>query len=294
MKEAHLPNGIRLMYEEMGEAGAPTIIAILGITDNVTDWPNSLASPLIKAGFRVIRYELRDSGHSSHCGDDRPLDVSDFQPALLEGRLPEAPYTLYDMVDDLMGLMDHVQLETAALVGYSYGGAIAQLAALRYPDRVRQLVCLQSTNYNPNLSSRSVDVAAAMAGACRTYASRDEIIGAMTSLRLATNGTTFFMKEDEARASATTSVDRTYYPAGTARMVLSRFSTEAWHDRTQNIERPTLILHGTDDPIFRPDHALDMANRIPGSTLRWLEGAGHNHPRALQQIIIEEILDFLA
>jgi pimeloyl-ACP methyl ester carboxylesterase len=161
MKTATLPGGISLTYDDSGDADAPAIIPILGITDNITDWPDFMTEPLVDAGYRVIRFELRDSGHSIRCGDDVPLDVADFQPAALEGRLPAAPYTLLDMVDDVQALMDHVGVNSSAtLVGYSYGGAVAQLAALQFGDRVNALVCLQSTNYNPALSMRTSDVAA--------------------------------------------------------------------------------------------------------------------------------------
>ncbi len=114
----------------------------------------------------------------------------------------------------------------------------------------------------------------------------------MKNLRLATNGTTVAMDQDEALASATTSVDRMYCPDGTARIVLSRFATSPFHTETPGITCPTLVLQGDQDPIFSLEHGQDIANSIAGAELVVLTGAGHNHPLALQPEIANHIAAF--
>ena len=288
-----LPSGITLHADIAGDAARPTIIPILGITDNITDWPSSLTDPLIAAGYRVVRFELRDSGHSSKLEQAGVPDLDQAAQQLASGQIPQAAYTMHDVAGDLLQLMNALAIEQAHLIGYSYGGAIAQLAALAAPDRVLTMTCLQASNYNTALSPRSVDVAAALTGASRRYETEHECIDAMMKLRLAVNGTRHAMDEREARASATASVSRSYYPDGTARLILSRLATRPFFEDTSAIRAPALVLHGSDDPIFPPDHGEDIAARIPSARLAVLQGAGHNHPHTLTPLITAALIEFL-
>ena len=288
-----LPSGITLHADIAGDAAHPIVIPVLGITDNITDWPPSLTDPLIAAGYRVVRFELRDMGHSTKLEQAGVPDLDQAAKELASGQIPQAAYTMHDVAEDLLQLMDVLAIEQAHLIGYSYGGAIAQLAALAAPDRLLSMTCLQGTNYNPALSPRRADLAAALAGACRRYETERERIDAITTLRLACNGTRHAMDEREARASATESVSRTYYPDGTARLILSRLATPPFFEDTSAISAPTLVLHASDDPILPLDHGEDIAARIPGARLHVLEGAGHNHPETLKPLVTAALIEFL-
>jgi len=288
-----LPSGITLHADIAGDAARPTVIPILGITDNITDWPPSLTDPLIAAGYRVVRFELRDMGLSTKLEQAGVPDLDQAAEQLASGQIPKAAYTMHDVAEDLLQLMDVLVIEQAHLIGYSYGGAVAQLAALAAPDRVLSMTCLQGTNYNPALSPRRADVAAALAGACRRYETEHERIDAITRLRLACNGTSHAMDEREARASATESVSRAYYPDGTARLILSRLATPPFFEDTSAISASTLVLHGSNDPILPLDHGEDIAARIPGARLQVLHGAGHNHPESLKPLITAALIEFL-
>ena len=288
-----LPSGITLHADIAGDAARPIIIPILGITDNITDWPPSLTDPLIAAGYRVVRFELRDMGHSSKLEQAGVPDLDHAAQQLASGQIPQAAYTMHDVAGDLVQLMNALAIEQAHLIGYSYGGAIAQLATLAAPDRVLSMTCLQGTNYNPALSPRRADAANALTGACRRYETDHECIDAITQLRLACNGTSHAMDEREARASATTSVGRAYYPDGTARLILSRLATRPFFEDTSAIRTPALVLHGSEDPILPLDHGEDIAARIPSARLQVLQGAGHNHPDTLKPLITAALLEFL-
>ena len=294
MAKAQLENGVTLEYEIHGDATRPTVFVILGITDNITDWPQGLYQPLVDRGFCVVRYELRDSGLSTKFDAAGHPNLAAAKSSVQGGTLPDAPYTVHDMVKDAQLLMDNLNIQAACVVGYSYGSMVAQLLALAEPDRVKALVCLQGSNYSPALSQRTPEVEQAMFAATKDYTSREDKISSIKNLRLATNGTSMALDEAEALASATTSVDRMYYPAGTARIVLSRFATEPFFTQNADIGCPTLVLHGDQDPIFPLDHGQDMAQRIPDAKLVVLEGAGHNHPLALQPTIAQHIGDFAA
>lgn len=270
---AQLGNGVALAYEVIGSLSQPVLMPILGITDNMTDWPDRLCAPFVAAGYCVVRHESRDMGRST--------------------QLTGAQYTMQDIVADTLALMDHLKIAAATFIGYSFGGAVAQLLALSAPARATTVVLLQSTSYNPALPARSAAVLAAMNATCLEYATASEAVAAIKAVRLACNGSVHAMSEAEAQSAAEGSVARGYCPLGTARMIEARKRTPAFFERLPGIVAPTLILQGSDDPIFPRGHGEDIAGRIPGARLEYLEGAGHNHPASLIRPMTESILGFL-
>lgn len=292
MPTAKLSNGIELAYEIHGDRDHPVVFPILGITDNITDWPPGLYAPLVEDGFCVVRHELRDSGFSTKFDDFGPADLAAAQASLQAGTLPDSPYTLHEVAEDCHLLMAHLGIDRACIVGYSYGGAVAQLLALRAPARIAGLMCLQGSNYDPSLPPRQPSVNAAMTNATRECATTEQAIETIAALRLAANGSIHRMDEAEARQCAETSVGRMYCPNGTGRMLLSRMATPAFADQTSAIECPALVLHADEDPIFSVEHGEDIARRLPNASLRVLEGVGHNHPVSLQPTIASAIRDF--
>jgi pimeloyl-ACP methyl ester carboxylesterase len=270
---ASLGNGVHLAYDVIGTLSQPVVMPILGITDNMTDWPDRLCAPFIEAGYCVVRHECRDMGWST--------------------QMDGAQYGMEQIADDVIALMDHLGIRTADLIGYSFGGAIAQLLALAAPNRARRLVLLQSTNYNPSLPARSATVLETMNHACLQYPTVAEAIAAIKAVRLACNGRVHAMSDDEARRAAERSVARAYRPLGTARMIEARQRTAPFYERSAAISCPTLVLQGSDDPIFPRGHGEDIARRISGAKLLYLPGAGHNHPESLIPHLLEPILSFL-
>jgi pimeloyl-ACP methyl ester carboxylesterase len=270
---ALLENGVALAYDVLGALSQPVVMPILGITDNVTDWPDRLCLPLVEAGFCVVRHESRDMGRSTQ----------------MEG----AQYGMEHIVADTLALMDQLKIRAAHFIGYSFGGAIAQLLALTEPTRADALVLLQSTNYNPSLPARSSAVLAAMSNACIEYTTAAEAIAAIKAVRLACNGSVHAMSDTEAQSAAERSVARGYCPLGTARMVEARKRTTAFFERLPAIKSPTLVLQGSDDPIFPRGHGEDITRRIPGARLEYMQGAGHNHPDSLIPQMMASILGFL-
>ena len=293
MTHAMLSNGVSLACDVHGDPADPVVFVILGITDNITDWPAGLYEPLVEAGCCVVRHELRDSGHSTKFEDAGRPDLARAQEAVARGVMPGATYTVHDVAEDARLLLESLGIRAACVVGYSYGALVAQLLALKAPDMVAGLICLQGSNYNPALPRRRPGVERAMLEATLDYPTREEQVRAMTNLRLATNGSRHALDSREARRSAETSVARMYYPQGTARLILSRLATESFFEQTRRISCPTLILHADEDPIFSLEHGADMAERIPGARLAVLEGAGHNHPFSLQPIIAGHVVEFV-
>jgi len=270
---ALLENGVALAYDVFGALSRPVVMPILGITDNMTDWPDRLCAPFVAAGYCVVRHELRDMGCST--------------------QMQGPQYSMEHFVADTLGLMDHLKISAAHLIGYSFGGAIAQLLALTDPARARTLVLLQSTNYNPALPARSSAVLAAMNSTCIEYATVAEAVAAIKAVRLACNGSVHAMSDVEALSAAERSVARGYCPLGTARMIEARKRTAPFFERLTAITCPTLVLQGSDDPIFPRGHGEDIARRITGARLEYMPGAGHNHPDSLIAQMTDSILGFL-
>jgi len=270
---ASLENGVDLAFDLVGARSHPVVMPLLGITDNITDWADILCVPFIETGHCVVRHESRDMGWST--------------------QMDGAEYCLEDIVDDVIGLMDHLEIGTADFIGYSFGGAVAQLLAITAPDRVRRLVLLQSTNYNPSLPARSATVIETMGNVCIQYPTAAEAVGAIKAVRLACNGTVHAMSDEEAEIAAERSVARAYRPSGTARMIEARKRTAPFYERSAAIKCPTLVLQGSDDPIFPRGHGEDIARRIPDARLEYLAGAGHNHPKSLISQMLGLIVGFL-
>ena len=270
---ALLENGVKIAYDVIGELSQPVVMPILGITDNMTDWPDGFCEPFVAAGYCVVRHESRDMGWST--------------------QMDGAQYSMEHIVADTLALMDQLKIKAANFVGYSFGGAIAQLLALTDPARARALVLLQSTNYNPALPARSPAVLAAMNNACVQYATASEAVAAIKAVRLACNGSEHVMSGAEAQSSAERSVARAYCPLGTARMIEARKRTAPFFERLTAITCPTLVLQGSDDPIFPRGHGEDIVWRIPGAKLEYMQGAGHNHPESLIRRMMDSMLGFL-
>jgi pimeloyl-ACP methyl ester carboxylesterase len=249
------------------------VMPLLGITDNMTDWPDRLCTPFTDSGYCVLRHECRDMGWST--------------------QMDGAEYCIEDIAHDVVRLMDHLGVGEADFIGYSFGGAVAQLLAIAAPDRARKLVLLQSTNYNPSLPARSAAVVETMNNACIPYATVAEAAAAIKAVRLACNGTVHAMTDEEAENAAQCSVARAYTPSGTSRMIEARKRSAPFYERSAAITCPTLVLQGSDDPIFPRGHGEDIARRIPAAKLVYLQGAGHNHPKSLIVQMLGRMLDFL-
>lgn len=270
---ASLGNGVNLAYDVIGTISQPVVMPILGITDNMSDWPDRLCAPFVEAGYCVVRHECRDMGCST--------------------QMDGARYSMEHIVDDVIALMDHLGIGAANFIGYSFGGAIAQLLALAAPNRAQSLVLLQSTNYNPSLPPRSATVLETMNNTCLQYPTAAEAVAAIKAVRLACNGSVHAMSDDEAQRAAERSVERAYRPLGTARMIEARKRTAPFYERSAAITCPTLVLQGSDDPIFPRGHGEDIVQRISGARLVYLRGAGHNHPESLIPQMLEAIVGFL-
>jgi len=275
-------NGIELAYQEIGDPQGEPLLLIMGLATQMLAWDEAFCSQLAERGFRVVRFDNRDIGHSTKI---ESAGVPG-RAAMLFGRGP-APYLLRDMAADTTGLMDHLGIESAHLAGASMGGMIAQTVAIERPERVRSLVSIMSSTGNRWLGLpawRAFGTLFARPGEGREAAIEHTV---RTFKTIGSPG--YPMDETRFRELAAASYDRSHSRAGVARQL---YAVTASGDRTPDLERlrlPTTVLHGDSDPLIRPAAGRATARAIRDSRLRIFEGMGHDLPPDLWPDFVEEI-----
>jgi pimeloyl-ACP methyl ester carboxylesterase len=272
-------NGIQIAYEEFGAADDPVILLIMGLGTQLIAWPLRLCEGLVAHGFRVIRFDNRDIGLSEKMVKAR---VPKIVPLVLRSKfkLPlRVPYTLHDMADDAIGLLDALGIERAHLVGASMGGMITQIAGAKYGDRVLSLTSIMSTSGNPKLPQARKDIVSSMAKRSVGTEAPD-LEGSIAFWRkIGSPGYAPTDKELETKILA--SYHRSNYPQGYGRHLAAIIATGSRVKLLKNINAPTLVIHGKDDPLVPVEGGIDTARHIQGSRLEVINGMGHDLPAAL-------------
>jgi pimeloyl-ACP methyl ester carboxylesterase len=276
-------NGIELAYQEIGDPNGEAVLLIMGLATQMIAWQEPFCALLAERGFRVIRFDNRDIGHSTKIESAGLPKRTD----MLLGRRRTAPYLLRDMADDTTGLMDHLGIEAAHLVGASMGGMIGQTVAIRRPERVRSLVSIMSSTGNRWLGVPTWKAFGTLM--TRPAKGRDAAVDQAVKTFRTIGSPGYPMDEDRFRALAGVSYDRSHDRAGISRQL---HAISASGDRTRALHMlriPTAVIHGASDPLIRPIAGRATARAIPGATLRLIEGMGHDFPPELWPTFAEEI-----
>jgi pimeloyl-ACP methyl ester carboxylesterase len=269
-------NGIKIEYESFGAEGAPAILLIMGLGMQMIAWPDPFCQKLAAAGFRVIRFDNRDIGLSTHF-DDR--GVPNMIWAFLKARIGlrvRGPYDLNDMAADTVGLMDALQLREAHVVGASMGGMIAQQVAAKYPARAKSLVSIMSTSGDRRLPPATRDAQRALFARPANPHDQNSIIEHSMKIWGVIGSPGFPTDPAELRARTQRAVARSYHPQGVARQLVGILASGDRSSDLKTIRVPTLVIHGDCDPLVRPACGEDTARKIPGATLRIIKGMGHD------------------
>jgi pimeloyl-ACP methyl ester carboxylesterase len=280
-------NGINICYEIFGEASAEPMLLIMGLGGQMVLWDDAFCEQIAARGFRVIRFDNRDVGQSSRLTGGKRLTWLELLKLRFLKIPVKAPYTLRDMAEDTIALMDVLGIRTAHLVGASMGGMIAQEIAITFPERVRSLISIMSTTGNPKLPQPTREaISILMASPPR---SRDEYIARFERNSKVLRAGRF--PEDEAldRSRAERVFDRGLNPAGVGRQIRAVLASGSRKERLRKVKAPTLVIHGTADPLVDPKAAQDTAASIPGAKLMIIEGMGHALPVAIWPEIIDAI-----
>ncbi|MBV9289912.1 MAG: alpha/beta fold hydrolase, partial [Hyphomicrobiales bacterium] len=155
-------NGIDIEYESVGREDDPAILLIMGLAASLIFWPDSLCQGLAAKGFRVVRFDNRDIGKSTHLAALGWPDLGAMMAERKKGTRSVPPYTLDDMAADAAGLIAALGVERAHIVGASMGGMIAQLVAINHPERTKSLVSIMSTAARPGLPEAKPEAMAAI------------------------------------------------------------------------------------------------------------------------------------
>ncbi|MDP1625681.1 alpha/beta fold hydrolase [Parvibaculum sp.] len=283
-------NGIELEYESFGSEEHETILLIMGLGAQLTQWPVELCDDLVARGYRVIRFDNRDVGLSSRIERDRAFVWSDALFSLMSGKPAFVAYSLSDMAADAVGLLDALGIEKAHIAGASMGGMVAQHVAAEYPERTLSLTSIMSSSGNPVLPPAKPRVYSLFLSPSPAAHDTDAIVarGVKTYETIGSPG--FPTDEVTLRDWVMRDATRAYYPAGVVRQMAAVMTDGDRRPKLRTIRAPAVVLHGADDPLVPVAAGVDTAENIPEAELRIVEGMGHDMPLALIGTIADAIV----
>lgn len=276
-------NGIELCYQEMGDPEGEPLLLVMGLATQMIAWDEEFCALLVERGFRVVRFDNRDIGRSSKLRDAGVPNTLD----MLVGRRGPAPYLLRDMAADAVGLMDHLGIDSAHLVGASMGGMIAQSVAIDHPERTRSLVSIMSTTGSRRVGHPSYRTFGLLLG--ERPREREAMVERAVKTFKVIGSPGYPFEEERVRDLAGRSFDRGHSAAGIARQL---HAITASGDRTPGLRRlqvPAAVIHGKNDVLVNPSGGRATAKAIPNARLKMVDGMGHDMPRALWPTFVEEI-----
>jgi pimeloyl-ACP methyl ester carboxylesterase len=272
---------VELCYEELGDPGGEPLLLVMGLGAQMILWDRRFCDSLGERGYRVIRFDNRDVGRSTHVRAPAPG-----RAAMLLGTGRPA-YTLDDMAGDAMGLLDALEIDSAHVVGASMGGMISQVVGYQHPKRVRSLgLIMTHSGRRPTSMPTWRAFGALLAKPAR---SRDELIDSMVRVFKVIGSSGYPMDEERFRTLAGATWDRGYDPAGTARQLHAITAGGNRTARLSAISAPTVVIHGKRDPLVRPANARLIARTIPGARLVLIDGMGHDLPEPVWPQIVDAI-----
>jgi pimeloyl-ACP methyl ester carboxylesterase len=275
---------IDICYETFGDPGDPAMLLIMGLGTQMVAYHDDFCTELAGRGFFVIRHDNRDIGRSTHL-DGAPT------PSLVQlaKRDRNSAYTLTDMADDSIGVLDCLGIDKAHIVGTSMGGMIAQTIAIQHPERTRSLVSIMSNtggfwNGQPALTMYAVLLRP-------SPRDRDGFIEHAVDMFTKIGGSGYDPDVEDLRHIATLSFDRGHDASGSQRQLAA---IVAARDRTPQLRKlnvPVTVIHGAEDKLVRPSGGRATAKAIPGARLVMVPGMGHGLPRGAWPTIIGAIAD---
>jgi pimeloyl-ACP methyl ester carboxylesterase len=279
--------GVTLCYETFGDPAQQTALLVMGLGTQMLAWHEDFCTELASRDLHVVRFDNRDIGHSTHMPGAPPT-----LGQILRRTRRAAHYTLADMAQDTAALLERLELAPAHVIGASMGGMIAQTLAARHPAVVRSLTSIMSNTGNrftgqPALRTYPVFLR-------RPRAGRDAYVAHIVRLFEVVGSRGLPRDPEDIRVLAERSYDRDHDPEGPLRQLAAILASG---DRTAELRRitaPTLVIHGTDDPLVAPSGGRATARAIPRAQLMMIKGMGHDLPRVLWPRLIDAIAEHAA
>jgi len=288
-------SSIELHYEDLGDVGDPPVLLIMGVGAQLPMWPDGFCARLIDSGYRVIRFDHRDTGLSTKMHGARAK--GSVYPRVLRylvGRGSPVPYTLVDLADDVKGLLDHLGIERAHVVGASMGGMIAQVLAGSHPDRVQSLGLIMTSSGRPMSSIPKWRVIRLAFDAPKRAAPAEERLANEVRNISIINGPNFLPPVDQLRRRVEELTTRSDYPQGMLRQFDAILGTGSLMRYTRRITAPTVVVHGSKDPMVRPRNGRNVARAIEGARYVVVDGMGHDLPEPVWRPIVEALTENMA
>lgn len=270
--QAHT-NGITIAYETFGDPKDPTILLVMGLGAQMVGWDEGFCALLVGRGFHVVRFDNRDVGESTWI-DNPGNDAMASLATAMGGGDADAPYLLEDMADDAIGLLDHLGIGRAHVVGASMGGMIAQTIAIRHPGRIRSLTSIMSTTGEGDVGTPDPEILGALIQTRPTERAASIEFGVEVQRTI---GSEHF-DEERARKRSTTEVDRGINPLGVTRQLLAIVASGSRADGLAALDLPALVVHGRKDRLVGFSGGQRTAQLIAGADLLAIDDMAHDLP----------------
>ena len=285
-------NGVRLEVEDTGEKDRDAVLLIPGMAMQLIVWPEAMVHQLHQAGYRVIRLDNRDIGLSQ---DMAHLPAPNLMWFMLQQKLgfqPQAPYSIQDMANDALGVLDHLQINQAHLVGVSMGGMIGQRICIGSPQRALSLTSIMSSSGAKGLPGPTPDMRRVLftpPAKAGTQAAHQHALRFVQALA----GPGFAHPEGSQQQLVNDSLKRSSRPMGAYRQMLAAMADRERAGLLARITTPTLVIHGKADPLVPYACGEDTARRIPNAKMHGIEGMGHDMPPGVIDNMMARLLPFL-
>ena len=279
-------NNINIWWEDFGNPSNPSVLLIMGANANALLWREDFINPIVKSGFHVVRFDNRDVGKSTWVTTEPTFNIDAGSVVA-----SEVSYTLEDMASDAVGLMDHLNIQKAHIIGASMGGMITQVIGLDYPDRVSSLTPIMSSPgiglEDSNLQGPTQEMMEAIIESMKLNMEGEYEDALVVNYRVL-SGSRFPFNEEKFRKQAKDVIAHGYNPFPGHGAAVGQSPHRGV--RLSEIDIPTLVIHGTEDAILPYDHGQALAEGIKNAELMTLEGVGHEIPEELTEEITQKII----
>jgi pimeloyl-ACP methyl ester carboxylesterase len=277
-------NGLQLAYESFGSPTDPPLVLVMGLGTQLLGWPAEFCRLIADRGFQVVRFDNRDIGLSTYLDDLPTPDLA----AIMGGDYATVPYLMSDFADDVVGLLDALGFAKAHVVGASMGGMIVQQLAIDHPDRLLSLCSIMSTTGDPKVGQGTPETLALLTRSPAT--SRDQAIEMSVAGLQMLSSPGYPATDDEQRVKAAAAYDRAFHPAGALRQTAAIVGSPDRTEGLRSVTVPSLVIHGTDDPLVNISGGEATVAAIPGATWLAIPGMGHDIPPGVWPVVVDAIV----